>query len=93
MDELIFYGGVVILVYCFSAVILDLLYRCNFIYDTTYDAFMLEEHKEVRKSFNDDFNYFLKFVMFTPIFNTIWLICFVIGIIIYVIIELVNKSI
>lgn len=93
MDELIFYGGIVMLVYCFSAVILDLLYRCSFVYDTTYDVFMLEENKEVRKSFRDDFNYFLKFLILTPIFNTLWLICFVIGIIIYVIIELVNKSI
>ena len=92
MDELIFYGGVVILLYCISVVILDLLYRCDFVYDTTYDVFILEENKEVRKSFRNDFNFFLKFILFTPIFNTLWLICFMIGIIIFIIIELVNKS-
>ena len=58
MDELIFYGGVVILLYCISVVILDLLYRCDFVYDTTYDVFILEENKENSELY-DQYNYIL----------------------------------
>lgn len=86
MNDLIFCSGIVLLLYGISTILVRIMYLSKGIYNSTYEVFMLDENKDLRDSLNNDYLKFLKFIIYTPVLNTLWILCFIWGFIGYMII-------
>lgn len=86
MKDLIFCSGVVLLLYGISAILVRCMFLLKDVYNSTYDLFMLPENSDLRSSLDNDYLKFLKFIIYTPVLNTIWFVSFIGGFIGYLII-------